>query len=38
VTADARFYGVTYDDQHNPKAEEVEKAARSVVMLRIRPC
>ncbi len=38
VPSDAGFYGVTFDDQKNPRAEQVEKAAQSVVMLRIRPC
>jgi deazaflavin-dependent oxidoreductase (nitroreductase family) len=38
VPFDARFYGVTFDDHRNPRAEEVEKAAQSVVMIRIRLC
>ena len=38
VPSDATFYGVTFDDHHNPRAEEVEKAAQSVVMVRIRLC
>lgn len=38
VPSDARFYGVTFDDQGNPNAEEVEKAAQTVVMVRIRLC
>ena len=38
VPSDARFYGVTFDDHGNPKAEEVEEAAQTVVMIRIRLC
>jgi hypothetical protein len=36
VTSDAKFYGVTFDDQGNPKAEEVKKGAQDVVMIRVR--
>jgi deazaflavin-dependent oxidoreductase (nitroreductase family) len=38
VKSDARFYGVTFDQQGNPRAEEVENAAQSVVMIRIQLC
>ena len=38
VPVDARFYAVTFDDDGNPKAEEVEKAVQTVVMIRIRQC
>ncbi len=38
VPSDARYYGVTFDDHRNPRAEEVEKAAQSVVMICIRLC
>jgi deazaflavin-dependent oxidoreductase (nitroreductase family) len=38
VPSDARYYGVTFDDQGNPSSEEVEKAVQSVVMIRIRLC
>ncbi len=38
VPSDATFYGVTFDEQKNPKADQVEQAAQSVVMIRIRPC
>jgi deazaflavin-dependent oxidoreductase (nitroreductase family) len=38
VPFDARFYGVTFDDHGNPRAEEVEQAAQTVVMIRIRLC
>ena len=38
VTSDARYYGVTYDDDGNPRAEDVEKAVETVVMIRIRLC
>ena len=36
VPSDARYYGVTFDDHKNPIAEEVEEAAQTVVMVRIR--
>ena len=38
VPSDARFYGVTFDDHGNPRAEEVEKAVQTVVMIRMRLC
>jgi deazaflavin-dependent oxidoreductase (nitroreductase family) len=38
VPSDARYYGVTFDDQGNPRPEEVEKAAQSVVMIHVRLC
>src|SRR5512139_81759 len=38
VPSDARYYGVTFDDHRNPRAEEVERAAQSVVMIRIQLC
>ena len=38
VPTDAKFYGVTFDDQGNPRAAEVEKAVQTVVMIRIRLC
>ena len=38
VPSDARYYGVTFDDHGNPRAEEVEKAVQTVVMIRIRLC
>jgi deazaflavin-dependent oxidoreductase (nitroreductase family) len=38
VPSDARYYQVTFDDNKNPRAEEVEKAAQSVIMIRIRLC
>jgi len=38
VPSDARYYGVTFDDQGNPRTEEVEKAAENVVMILIRGC
>jgi deazaflavin-dependent oxidoreductase (nitroreductase family) len=38
VPSDARYYGVTFDDHKNPRAEEVEKAAQTVVMIRVRLC
>ena len=38
VPSDARYYGVTFDDNGSPRAEEVEKAAQTVVMLRILLC
>jgi deazaflavin-dependent oxidoreductase (nitroreductase family) len=38
VPSDAKYYEVTFDDQGNPRAEEVDKAAQSVVMIRVRLC
>jgi deazaflavin-dependent oxidoreductase (nitroreductase family) len=38
VPSDARYYGVTFDDHKNPRAEEVEKAVQTVVMIRARLC
>jgi deazaflavin-dependent oxidoreductase (nitroreductase family) len=38
VPIDARYYGVTFDDHGNPRAEEVEKAVLTVVMICIRLC
>jgi deazaflavin-dependent oxidoreductase (nitroreductase family) len=38
VRSDASFYGVTFDENRNPRAEEVEKAAQTVVMIRVRLC
>ena len=38
VPSDARYYGVTFDDQGNPRAEEVERAAQTIVMIPIRLC
>ena len=34
---DAEYYGVTFDDSGNPRAEEVARAVRRVVMIRIQP-
>jgi deazaflavin-dependent oxidoreductase (nitroreductase family) len=38
VPSDARYYGVTFDDHKNPRAADVEEAARTVVMIRVRLC
>lgn len=38
VPFDAKFYGVTFDESKNPRAEEVAKAAQTVVMVRIQLC
>ena len=38
VPSDARYYGVTFDDHKDPRAEEVEKAVQTVVMIRVRIC
>ncbi len=38
VPSDAGFYGVSFDEHRNPRAEEVEKAAQTVVMICIRLC
>lgn len=33
VPSDSRYYDVTFDDQGNPRAEDVEEAVETVVML-----
>ncbi|MFN2196785.1 MAG: nitroreductase/quinone reductase family protein [Anaerolineales bacterium] len=38
VPSDAKYYGVTFDEQHHPNADEVAQAAQSVVMIRIQLC
>ena len=38
VPSDARYYSVTFDDHKNPRAEEVQKAAQTVVMIRVQLC
>ena len=38
VRSDAKYYEVTFDENGNPKPEDVEKAAQSAVMIRIRLC
>jgi deazaflavin-dependent oxidoreductase (nitroreductase family) len=38
VPSDARYYGVTFDEHGNPRAEEVQKAVQSVVMVRVQLC
>ena len=38
VQFDARFYNVTFDEQGNPRPEEVEKAAQTVVMVVVQLC
>jgi len=36
VRSDARYYGVTFDEQGHPKAIDAEAAAQNVVMIRVR--
>lgn len=36
VPSDARYYGVSFDGQGNPKADDVKKAVQTVVMIRVR--
>jgi deazaflavin-dependent oxidoreductase (nitroreductase family) len=38
VPSDARYYGVTFDERGNPRANDVEKAVQTVVMIRVRLC
>jgi deazaflavin-dependent oxidoreductase (nitroreductase family) len=38
VPSDAKYYGVTFDENGNPRAVEVEKAAQTAVMIRVRLC
>jgi hypothetical protein len=35
VPSDAKYYDVTFDEHGTPRAEEVEKAVRTVVMIRV---
>ncbi len=36
--SDARFYNVTFDDQGNPRPEDVGEAIQTVVMIRVQLC
>jgi deazaflavin-dependent oxidoreductase (nitroreductase family) len=36
--SDAKYYAVTFDENGNPRADEVEKAAQSAVMIHIQLC
>lgn len=38
VPSDAKYYSVTFDDHGNPRAEEVEQAVQTVVMIRVQLC
>ena len=38
VPSDARYYGVSFDDQGNPNPEQVARAAQTAVMVRLRLC
>lgn len=38
VPSDARYYQVTFDQEGNPNIAQVEKAVRTVVMVRIQLC
>jgi hypothetical protein len=38
VPGDAPYYGVTFDDSHHPRAEEVALAAQTVVMVCVGLC
>ena len=38
VPSDARYYSVTFDNNQNPRADEVMKAVQTVVMIRIQLC
>lgn len=38
VPSDARYYEVTFDEHGIPRAEEVEKAVQTVVMICVRLC
>jgi deazaflavin-dependent oxidoreductase (nitroreductase family) len=38
VRSDAPYYGVSYDESGNPRAEDVAKAVQTVVMVRVRLC
>lgn len=36
VPSDAKYYSVSFDESGNPKAEEVEQAVQTVVMIRVK--
>jgi deazaflavin-dependent oxidoreductase (nitroreductase family) len=38
VPSDAKYYDVTFDEEGNPRAEEVAQAVQTVVMIRIAGC
>ncbi len=38
VPSDARYYDVTFDEHGNPRTDQVEAAAQTVVMIPIRLC
>jgi deazaflavin-dependent oxidoreductase (nitroreductase family) len=38
VRSDAKYYGVTFDANGNPRSDEVEKAAQLAVMIRVQLC
>lgn len=38
VRSDAKYYGVTFDDDGNLRSAEVEKAVQTVVMIRVSLC
>ncbi len=38
VPADAKWYGVTFDEHRDPREDEVVKSAQNAVMVRIRLC
>lgn len=38
VPSDAKYYGVTFDDNKNPRVDEIEKAVQTVVMIRVQLC
>ncbi len=38
VPFDAKFYNVTFDEHKNPCSDEVEKAVKNVVMIRVQLC
>jgi deazaflavin-dependent oxidoreductase (nitroreductase family) len=38
VPSDAKYYGVNFDKGGNPRAEEIEKAVQTVVMICVRLC
>jgi deazaflavin-dependent oxidoreductase (nitroreductase family) len=38
VPSDAKYYGVTFDEHQNPNTDEIEEAAQTAIMIRIRLC
>ena len=38
VPSDAKYYSVTFDENGDPRTDEVEKAVQTVVMIHVQLC